>query len=378
MIRTNELTIYEGKPFGNIVMNTAYRELTGHGFVPGDSVDVHFSNGIVLEDIPFLSGCVLPEGTICLNAYSGFDWIRVEKRFGSVWDLCLLTGAETGRIFLNGHGKYKILQEAFCMDFATSREMYPNDEFFTNYRSLSGGKIRPGNIYRSTASFDPIHNDGDYYIRQKCLDRLMERDGIQFVLNMTCGREQAEELFSSGKYDGFYIQKLYEEGKAFSVQLPSDYPGTEFRNLLAAALRTMITHTGPYLIQCRAGLDRTGFLSYLLEALAGADRKETTDDYMRSFECLAGLTRDRNRKQYDLLRLCQADRILEILTYGKTVQRSLSAILSCGEGILKENEQDPIYAADSLSVPAANYLQGCGMTPEEIGEIRQLLVESLL
>lgn len=378
MIQTNELAICEGKPFGNIMMNATYQELIELGFVPGDSVNVFFSNGIVLEDIPFLSGGVLPEGAICLNAYPGFDWIRIEKRFGYVWNACHMTGTETGRILLNKHGKYEILQDAFCMNFASSRELCSSDESFTNYRSLSGGKIQPGNVYRSVAAFDPIHNNGDFYIRQQYLDGLMERDGIQFVLNMTCGREQAEELFSSGKYEGFYIQRLYAEGKVFSAQFPLDYLGTEFRNMLSEALRVMIAHAGPYLIQCRAGLDRTGFLSCLLEALMGADRKEITDDYMRSYECLVGLIRDRNRKQYEFLSLCQTDRILELLTCGKSVPRSLSTILSCGERILEENELNPIYAAANLSVSAMNYLQECGMTPEEIGKLKRLLIKPLL
>ena len=377
MVQTNELMVYEGKPFGNIMMKSSYQELIGLGFEPGDSVNVSFSNSTVLEDIPFLSGCVLPEGTICLNAYSGFDWIRIEKRFGGVWNPCHMTGTETGRILLNEHGKYKILQEVFGTNFAISRELYSDDEVFTNYRSLSGGMIRKGNVYRSVASFDPIHNDGDYYIRQRCLDRLLERDGIRFVLNMTCDREKAEEFFSSGKYDGFYIQKLYEEGKVISMQFPPDFLGTEFRNMFAAGLRAMIAHMGPYLIQCRAGLDRTGFLCCVLEALMGADKTEITDDYMRSFECLAGLTRDGDRKKYDLLSLCQTDRILEILTRGESVPRSLSAILSAGNMIREENNRDPMYTAANLSASAVKYLLECGMTPDEIDELKRILGTSL-
>lgn len=211
MVQTGDLALYEGKPFGNIMMRSNYQEITGLGFEPGDSVNVLFNNGTALEDIPFLCGCILPEGAICLNAYPGFDWIRIEKRFGRVWEPCRMTGAKTARVFLNEHGKYKVLQDVFCTDFDISAERYPNDEVFTNYRSLCGGRIRKGIVYRSTASFDPINNNDAFFIRQRHLDRLLERDGIQFVLNMTCEQKMAEEIFSSGKYDGFYGQQRIKE-----------------------------------------------------------------------------------------------------------------------------------------------------------------------
>lgn len=373
MIQTGNLALYEGKPFGNIMMRSDYQEITGLGFEPGDSVNVLFNNGTALEDIPFLCGCILPEGAICLNAYPGFDWIRIEKRFGRVWEPCRMTGAKTARVFLNEHGKYKVLQDVFCTDFDISAERYPSDEVFTNYRSLSGGRIRKGIVYRSTASFDPINNNDAFFIRQRHLDRLLERDGIQFVLNMTCEQKMAEEIFSSGKYDGFYINKLHKEGKVLSMQFPIDFLGSGFRNMLAAALRLMIANTGPYLIQCRAGLDRTGFLCCILEALMGADKREITDDYMRSFECLVRLNRDQDREKYELLSICQVERILEILTRCESVPRSFSTILSSGPEILRENDRDMLYSTDNLTASAGKYLLECGMTPEEISELKRIL-----
>lgn len=131
------------------------------------------------------------------------------------------------------------------------------------------------------------------YTRQTCLDRLLKRDQIQFVLNMTCSKEEMDELFDSGKYKGFYIEKLYREGKIFAESFPADYTAPDFRKTLAAALRVLMEHTGPYLIQCRAGLDRTCFLCCILEALAGADQSEITYNYLRSYECICKLTKER-------------------------------------------------------------------------------------
>jgi hypothetical protein len=46
----------------------------------------------------------------------------------------------------------------------------------------------------------------------------------------------------------------------------------------------MIALQGPYLIHCYAGVDRTGFVSAVLEALMGATIREIETDYLRSFE----------------------------------------------------------------------------------------------
>ena len=45
----------------------------------------------------------------------------------------------------------------------------------------------------------------------------------------------------------------------------------------------MIVHEGPYLIHCFAGVDRTGFVTALLEALMGTSLKEICRDYLSAF-----------------------------------------------------------------------------------------------
>jgi hypothetical protein len=60
-------------------------------------------------------------------------------------------------------------------------------------------------------------------------------------------------------------------------------PDDHFNQKLKKGLRFMVTHKGPYLIHCFAGVDRTGFVSAILEGLMGTNLKEICNDYLASF-----------------------------------------------------------------------------------------------
>jgi hypothetical protein len=52
---------------------------------------------------------------------------------------------------------------------------------------------------------------------------------------------------------------------------------------LRKGIQFMLNRPGPYLIHCYAGVDRTGFVAIVLEALMGATLHEIIDDYLKSF-----------------------------------------------------------------------------------------------
>lgn len=347
MHQTDDLCVYKGEPFGNIMFAENFSALARAGIHPGDSVDVRFADGRILEDIPFLSGCILPAGMICMNAHEGFDWIRIEKRFGNAWHHFRMETPGTGRIVLREPGRYETLYHAFNAEFSLFREDYPSDEFFANYRMLCCRQLREKFLYRSASSFEPADDSTPFQERLKCIDRLMERDGIRTVINMTCDRQQLKANFDSGQYEGFYVKKLYEEGRVYADQFSVDFSSPAFQRSLASALRVLSTQEGPFLIQCKAGLDRTGFLCVLLEALAGAAEEEIVGDYMRSYACLCGLTEENDPEKYEILKKYQADRILNILTQGK--------------------------AELGLAAAAEAYLRQC-MSGDEISELKQHLI----
>lgn len=371
MAEIYELKICEGAPFGNILLNTTCAELLRLGFAPGDSVDVRFSSGEALEDVPFLSGCVLPRGMVCLNAHEGMRFVRIEKRFGRIWDAFRLTGNVTGQILLRGHGKYGFLQSAFSADYSVPKEAYSGEDEYANYRALAGGSIRKGMFYRSAGSLDSVRDKIRFIMRKRSLDSLMERDRTGFVLNMSYSREYMDAVFRSGIYGGSRLQQLYDEGSVYFGLFPADYDSPQFRASLASALRELVAHRGPYLIQCRAGLDRTGFLCCLLEALAGAELPELMDDYMRSYDCLCGIAKETDRKKYDILRVYQGYELPELLTGERRFPRELTAeALRAAE---TPAEEASLYAPAELEAAAEGYLRHCGMSEAEIGNLKELL-----
>jgi hypothetical protein len=48
----------------------------------------------------------------------------------------------------------------------------------------------------------------------------------------------------------------------------------------------IINTEGPYLIHCHAGVDRTGFVSIVLESFMGASLNEIINDYLQSFNSI--------------------------------------------------------------------------------------------
>jgi hypothetical protein len=52
---------------------------------------------------------------------------------------------------------------------------------------------------------------------------------------------------------------------------------------VASIIEFIINHDGPYLIHCYAGIDRTGFIARLLEALMGASMPEIVRNHMLNF-----------------------------------------------------------------------------------------------
>ena len=59
--------------------------------------------------------------------------------------------------------------------------------------------------------------------------------------------------------------------------------GSAYRKKVAAGMRFIIKHKGPYLIHCEVGRDRTGYVILLLECLMGAPYDYMVNEYAQSY-----------------------------------------------------------------------------------------------
>ncbi|MDR3302360.1 MAG: tyrosine-protein phosphatase [Spirochaetaceae bacterium] len=141
-----------------------------------------------------------------------------------------------------------------------------------NFREIRIGKIAPGTLYRSC---HPITWDDDI----RTFAKLAHEARIATVINMNDTRKDLEKNLPQAPW----YNKLYKTGSVWTGDLTFNFRSPEYRYGLQRILRFMIEHEAPYLIHCFAGIDRTGFLSALLEALMGGTFDEIADDYVQSF-----------------------------------------------------------------------------------------------
>jgi protein tyrosine/serine phosphatase len=81
-----------------------------------------------------------------------------------------------------------------------------------------------------------------------------------------------------------WYHKLLNEGKVICLPMTLTIPGVASNEkYLKEALQFMINNNGPYLIHCFAGIDRTGFVIMVLEALTGASIKDIIETYLSAY-----------------------------------------------------------------------------------------------
>ena len=82
----NYSVIHDDK-FGGIYVNISIDDFNSLGFGYGDSVNVYFSTGYSLEDLPYYNGYYVDAGEAILVAYPGLDYIRVGINYGEdLWN----------------------------------------------------------------------------------------------------------------------------------------------------------------------------------------------------------------------------------------------------------------------------------------------------
>lgn len=319
-VPVEEEVIYKG-----VYIKKTIDEFNALGFEYGDSVNIVFSNGYELNDIPYYSGYYAKPGDPLLVAYPGYDYIDACICYGeSMWKIANLKDGDIADIVLNEKAKYKDLNDLFRAHYTNNRDDFSSDEEFANFRCVEIGNLKHKNLYRGTTPIDNKYN------RAKYANDLMKKANIKYVVDLTDTEEALEKFFKADDFDSDYFKELYDNGKVSVNQMGVNYKSKDNAKLVVKILTDMSKNEGPYYIHCVEGKDRTGFLLVIIEGLAGASYEDIVKDYMVTYENYYGISESKDKEKYDAYVEYKVDDILGYIaksdSSGGTVGLALNEI----------------------------------------------------
>ncbi len=354
-IKVTDLDVKHETEFGGVYIVMTIDDFNKVGFKYGDSVDVEFSNGYKLEDIPYYNGYYVDAGEALLIAYPGYDYIKAAINYGddlweraglkatanqqpTLWSTAALDEHSKATVTLKEAGKYLDVQEARDIHYPDERSKFPSDIVFANFRNFVMGDLKEGIMYRSASPCDNQHKRAPY------VDALIKEAGVNCILNLSDNDVKIEKYMARADFNSPYFAELYNKGNVYPIALNMNYLSEEFASKIAQGLIDISQKEGPYLIHCTEGKDRTGFVCMLIEALAGAKYQEIADDYMVTYDNYYEINEVKDPQKYKVI-----------------LEKNLDAMLKFVVG----DEKVDIKTAE-LSSYATSYLLNAGMSHEQI------------
>lgn len=320
-------------------------------FEIGDIVTVAINGYDTLEMPVAESSSDVPIAGFLVAAIKGSDQLVLTAHYAQMSDILGITAENAPlqvSISMKEKGGYllglDIMRNTQYMD--TYLEAYPDlsIEEFANFRDVHTTGIEKNKLYRSSS---PIYL---YLGRNYYADSLAQVAGIATFVNLA---DSENEAYSNKGYETTY----YSTQNVIFLGIPPEFFSTSFKEGLVKGFRYMIEHEGPYLLHCTYGMDRTGFMIAVLEALMGATTEEIQDDYAKTFSNYFTVIDSKqvtlNEQQVDFFK--------------SVVLRNLRAVYHA-EGIEVPETDD----ADWVTA-TENYLEKLGMTPQEISELKDRL-----
>jgi len=150
-----------------------------------------------------------------------------------------------------------------------------NDAQAVNFREIRMGKIAPHALYRSSHPIKDLE-------QEKAISMLAANAKIAAVLNLsdTMPEIKAKAIFAP------WYNRLLKNDRVIALGMAFNNTDENWGKKLKNGLQFIIGTEGPWLIHCHAGVDRTGFVSIVLEALMGATLDDIINDYLKSFNSI--------------------------------------------------------------------------------------------
>ena len=308
-------TIHELE-FGGIYLTMTIDDFNKKGFNYGDSVDIEFTNGYKVNDIPYYNGYYVDAGETLLVGYPGYDYVKLTLNYGDdYWDIAGIKDGDKESISLNQALKYKDIQDTMNIQYSDIKGDEPT-YVFANYRMVDVGDIKDNILYRGASPCDNKHNRAPY------VDSLLAEDQINYIVNLADTPEKIQGYMAKPDFNSPYFRSLYERNtvllaapleKVLPLAMNMNYKSDEFREKVASGLKSMLSFTGPYYIHCQEGKDRTGFVLIVIEALLNASYQDIVDDYMLTYDNYYGITLETDPLRYNIIKQRNVDAMLKFL-----------------------------------------------------------------
>jgi len=141
-----------------------------------------------------------------------------------------------------------------------------------NFREIRMGNIAPNILYRSS---HPIKGNE----QERVISLLAAQNNIKTIINLS---DTHSEIKLKSIFAPWY-DKLLKNNSVAALGMDFNNNSESFSKKLKKGLQFIINTEGPWLIHCHAGVDRTGFVSIVLETLMGATLDDIIKDYLESF-----------------------------------------------------------------------------------------------
>lgn len=341
--------------YGNVNTDCEASEFLGSlGFAWGDLVQVQIlDQTLILPVVPDYSyvdsgaAAVIvrqndagqPEGNVSLAVNMG--------NFAEVYGLAVKNTDADGNWFweagnavsfpiavhfsINEPGGYQAQFLLHELTRTNAREDYAHltDPEFANFRELI-----PGKLYRTSSPINPELGRNIY------ADTAVKEAGITVIMNLADSPEEASAYPS-------YTDSYYSHQQVIFLNLGVDFAAADFQTGLARGLAFFAEHPGTYAVHCTEGKDRAGFVSALLNCLAGKSYEEVVTDYMVTYHNYYGV--EPGTEKYDAI---ASSNIIKTLTTAYGVEN--------------------LETAD-LSREAEEYILQIGLTQQELSNLKDNL-----
>ena len=300
--------ILHDEKFGGVFVNISINDFNKKGFKFGDSVNVQFSNGYELLDIPYYNGYYVDYDEPQVVGYPGYEYVKICLNYGDdLWEKFNLNTTNKVTIRLKKSKKYLKIQEARDIHYS-DEQVKQSDIEFANFRNVQVTNIKPNILYRSASPNDNSHN------RAPIVDRLIKEANIKYIVNLSDSKDDIEKHIKKDNFNSPYFLSLYKNNKVIPLSMNMQFKNKSFSDNLVKGLTAIANNDGPYLVHCVEGKDRTGFVIMVLEALVGAKYDEMINDYMETYKNYYSITKESDKDKYNTIKETNIDTMLRFIT----------------------------------------------------------------